>query len=124
MSTQEHTHFLVVTQRHESIGRGDRKYQGEAVFREGGQSLPCCEDDFTRGHGQTGASFESSREAQPRSGGSLGVLQWCFAEMRIREEKSLWEGHEIWWVIQGLRTGEGSAQRKTWDVQQWMDEVL
>ena len=85
--------------------------------------MPCCEDDFTRGQGPTGASFESSREPQPRSGGSLGG-QWCFTEMRIREEKSLWEGHEIWCVIQGLRTGEGSTQRKAWDVQQWMDEVL
>lgn len=44
--------------------------------------------------------------------------------MRVREEKSLWEGHEIWWVIQGLRTGAGSTQRKARDVQQWMDEVL
>lgn len=44
--------------------------------------------------------------------------------MRFREEKSLWEGHEIWWVIQGLRTREGSAQRKALGVRQWMDEVL
>lgn len=29
MSTHEYMRFLVVTQRHESIGRGDREYQGE-----------------------------------------------------------------------------------------------
>lgn len=77
-----------------------------------------CQDDFRGAQGTTGARFESPGKAQSYSSRSPSGL-WCFVEMKTKEEESLWKGHVIQWVIQGLW-----AQRKTLDTQQGMGKAL